>query len=127
MRALRALLLLLPAAGLAAGHRANPIRRVVELLQGLQKEVEEEGRKEKDLYDKFMCYCKSNDGQLKKDTASQEARSTSSRRRRRSSSPLMGSSQRRSRTSKTTSRTTRRPSLRRQGPGRRRRRTSRPR
>ena len=75
MRALRALLLLLlPAAGLAAGHRANPIRRVVELLQGLQKEVEEEGRKEKDLYDKFMCYCKSNDGQLKKDTASQEAR-----------------------------------------------------
>merc|ERR1719311_462494 len=70
--AIRVTLLLVPC--LAALHRANPIRRVVELLQGLQKEVEEEGKKEKDLYDKFMCYCEGNDGQLKKDIASQEAR-----------------------------------------------------
>jgi predicted nucleic acid-binding Zn-ribbon protein len=76
MRVALLLLLLLPASAnsLAAHHRANPIRQVVGLLQGLQKEVEEEGRKEKDLYDKFMCYCQGNDGQLKKDIAGQEAR-----------------------------------------------------
>jgi len=29
------------------------------MLQGMQKKVEEEGKKEKELYDKFMCYCQS--------------------------------------------------------------------
>lgn len=37
---------------------ANPIRKVVTLLQNLQKKVEEEGKQEKELYDKFVCYCK---------------------------------------------------------------------
>merc|ERR1719323_2510726 len=37
---------------------ANPIRKVVSLLQSMQQKVTEEGAKEKDLYDKFMCYCK---------------------------------------------------------------------
>jgi len=41
--------------GLAA---ANPIRRVVNLLQDMQKKVEAEGKKEKELFEKFMCYCK---------------------------------------------------------------------
>jgi len=41
-----------------AEHRANPIRKVVTLLQKMQTKVEEEGVKEKELYDKFMCYCK---------------------------------------------------------------------
>jgi chromosome segregation ATPase len=45
------------AATTAAASRENPIRKVVVLLQSLREEVEEEGRKEKDLFDKFACYC----------------------------------------------------------------------
>merc|ERR1719253_1921032 len=40
--------------------QANPIRRVVTLLQDMQKELEAEGDKEKELYNKYMCYCKTN-------------------------------------------------------------------
>jgi len=36
---------------------ANPIRKVVTLMQNMQKEVEAEGKKEKELFDKFMCFC----------------------------------------------------------------------
>merc|ERR1719486_1764169 len=42
----------------------NPIRRVVTMLQNMQKKVEAEGEKEKDLYEKFMCYCKNGKGAL---------------------------------------------------------------
>merc|ERR1719454_2276511 len=37
---------------------ANPIRKVVVLLQKMQQEVTAEGEKEEALYKKFMCYCK---------------------------------------------------------------------
>jgi len=36
---------------------ANPVRKVVTMLQNMQKKVEEEGEAEKKLYEKFMCYC----------------------------------------------------------------------
>merc|ERR1719189_2256427 len=36
----------------------NPIRKVVNLLQAMQKKVEAEGEAEAKLYEKFMCYCK---------------------------------------------------------------------
>jgi peptidoglycan hydrolase CwlO-like protein len=42
----------------------NPIRRVVTLLQNMQKKVEAEGEKEEELFDKFMCYCKNGKGDL---------------------------------------------------------------
>jgi len=42
----------------------NPIRRVVTMLQEMQKSVEKEGETEKELYDKFMCYCETTDGEL---------------------------------------------------------------
>jgi len=42
----------------------NPIRNVVTMLQKMQKKVEAEGEKEKELYEKFMCYCKSGNGDL---------------------------------------------------------------
>merc|ERR1719265_1934590 len=46
--------------------RGNPIRKVVTLLQDMQKEITAEGEKEKGLYDKFMCYCDGNtDGMSK--------------------------------------------------------------
>jgi hypothetical protein len=37
---------------------ANPIRKVVTLLQTMSGKVQKEGEKEKELYEKFMCYCK---------------------------------------------------------------------
>jgi len=42
----------------------NPIRRVVTMLQNMQKKVAEEGKKEEELFDKFMCYCKNGKGAL---------------------------------------------------------------
>jgi len=44
--------------------RANPIRKVVTMLQDMQKTVEQEGKKEEELFDKFMCYCSGGDGAL---------------------------------------------------------------
>merc|ERR1719171_1558145 len=45
----------------------NPIRKVVSMLQDMKNSVEAEGKKEKDLFDKFMCYCSNGAGAL--DTA----------------------------------------------------------
>merc|ERR1719235_2906635 len=64
-------LALLAGAGLVApvgatevSLRKNPIRKVVTMLQDMQKSVEEEGKKEEDLFDKFMCYCSNGEGAL---------------------------------------------------------------
>jgi hypothetical protein len=45
---------------------ANPIRRVVTLMQDMQKEIEQEGEKEGDLFKKFSCYCSGNTENLSK-------------------------------------------------------------
>jgi len=50
----------------AAEAGANPIRKVVTLMQNMQKEIEAEGAKEKELFDKFMCYCSGGTDSLKK-------------------------------------------------------------
>jgi len=47
--------------GKAAGQSAstaNPIRRVVTMLQMMTNKIEAEAKKETEMYDKFMCYCK---------------------------------------------------------------------
>ena len=45
---------------------ANPIRKVVTILQDMQKEIEAEGEMEQKAFDKFMCYCEGNtDGMSK--------------------------------------------------------------
>jgi len=41
----------------ATEHRANPIRKVVTMLQMMQNKVTEEGHKKQEIFDKFMCYC----------------------------------------------------------------------
>ena len=41
-------------------EKENPIRRIVTLLQEMQKEIEAEGEKEEDAFEKFMCYCPHN-------------------------------------------------------------------
>lgn len=38
-------------------RRANPIRRVVTMIQAMSKKVEEEGEAEEKMYEKFFCYC----------------------------------------------------------------------
>jgi chromosome segregation ATPase len=53
-------------------NNANPIRKVVNMLQMMQKKVEAEGEKEKELFDKFMCYCKTSGGDLSKAIAENE-------------------------------------------------------
>jgi chromosome segregation ATPase len=57
-------------------NNANPIRKVVNMLQMMQKKVEAEGEKEKELYDKFMCYCKNAGGDLGKAIAENEQKSS---------------------------------------------------
>mmetsp|Transcript_107896 Transcript_107896/g.348260 ORF Transcript_107896/g.348260 Transcript_107896/m.348260 type:complete len:717 (-) Transcript_107896:87-2237(-) len=42
----------------------NPIRKVVNMLQKMQAQVTAEGKKEEELFEKFMCYCKNNGGDL---------------------------------------------------------------
>jgi len=45
-------------------QQANPIRRVVDMLQLMQQKVTAEGAKQEAAYNKFMCYCKTNGGVL---------------------------------------------------------------
>jgi len=48
------------------GYQANPIRKVVTMLQMMQKKVEAEGEKAQALYDKFACYCQTSEAALEK-------------------------------------------------------------
>jgi len=48
----------------SASVGANPIRKVVNLLQAMQKKVTEEGAKAEELHQKFMCYCKNSGSTL---------------------------------------------------------------
>merc|ERR1719355_516217 len=41
----------------ASAVEVNPIRKVTNMLENLQKELEAEGAKEKVLFDNFMCFC----------------------------------------------------------------------
>jgi len=63
------------AAGMTAAMqteiRGNPIKKVVTMLQDMQRAVGTEGEKEKVLFDKFMCYCSTTAGNL--DTSIQTA------------------------------------------------------
>merc|ERR1719198_2552405 len=51
---------------------ANPVRKVVTMLQSMQKKVTAEGEKEVELFEKFMCYCKNSDGALAKSISDAE-------------------------------------------------------
>jgi len=62
MRAFTSVLIVVASVAAASAEAteatANPIRRVVNLLQGLSKKIKEEGEKEEKLHETFMCYCK---------------------------------------------------------------------
>merc|ERR1719359_1366594 len=53
---------------------ANPIRKVVSMLQAMQKKITAEGEKEQELFDKFQCYCKNGDEALAKSISDAEAK-----------------------------------------------------
>jgi len=53
---------------------ANPIRKVVTLLQDMQKKVEAEGEKEAKLYEEFMCYCKNGGADLQASISAAETK-----------------------------------------------------
>jgi chromosome segregation ATPase len=70
MRAVAVLLLIASAStGVSASEealRANPIRKVVTMLQKMSANVEAEGEKQQKLFDAYMCYCKNGAGALEK-------------------------------------------------------------
>merc|ERR1719236_254322 len=70
------LLLAGPCSGAAAGTEVavNPIRRVVSMLQLMQKKVTAEGKKEKELFDKFMCWCETGATDLQKSITDAETK-----------------------------------------------------
>merc|ERR1719181_1694082 len=53
-------------------EKANPIRRVVRMLQMMAKKVAAEGEREEELYEKFMCYCENSGGNLGKSISDAE-------------------------------------------------------
>jgi len=53
---------------------ANPIRKVVSMLQSMQKKITAEGEKEKELFDKFNCYCQNGDQALAKSISEAETK-----------------------------------------------------
>merc|ERR1719428_2211002 len=66
-------LMMIGFAGASSTLGANPIRKIVTLLQNMQKEIEGEGAKEQELFDKFMCFCSGNNGDLTKKAADAKA------------------------------------------------------
>mmetsp|Transcript_76909 Transcript_76909/g.146366 ORF Transcript_76909/g.146366 Transcript_76909/m.146366 type:complete len:711 (+) Transcript_76909:84-2216(+) len=57
-----------------AEARVNPIRRVVSLLQSMQKKITAEGEEELALFEKFGCYCETSGASLKGSIALAEAK-----------------------------------------------------
>merc|ERR1719161_1758446 len=57
-----------------AASTANPMRRVITMLQMMAKKVEAEGKAQQELFDKFMCYCKSSGEELGKSIGDAETK-----------------------------------------------------
>jgi len=72
-----ALLLLCGAASasevaVAVESNANPIRKVVTMLQNMQTKIGEESKKKEAMFDKYMCYCHNADSTLAQSVADAE-------------------------------------------------------
>mmetsp|Transcript_14825 Transcript_14825/g.33354 ORF Transcript_14825/g.33354 Transcript_14825/m.33354 type:complete len:691 (+) Transcript_14825:76-2148(+) len=52
----------------------NPIRRVVRMLQSMTEKIEAEAAKEKEMYEKYMCYCKTSTGTLQESISTAETK-----------------------------------------------------
>jgi len=62
------------AASQSESLQANPIRKVVTMLQMMQNKVTAEGKKEQELFDKFMCYCNTGVDDLKASISSADTK-----------------------------------------------------
>merc|ERR1719420_1042665 len=51
----------------------NPMRRIITMLQDMQKEVEREGEAEKEIFEKALCVCENGEEELDKTIADSEA------------------------------------------------------
>merc|ERR1719443_1327889 len=51
----------------------NPMRRIITMLQDMQKEVEREGEAEKEIFEKALCACEGGEEELDKTIADSEA------------------------------------------------------
>merc|ERR1719387_1872575 len=63
-------LLALGQVGYVSADKLNPITRVVQLLEGLAKKIEQDGKMEEDLYDAYVCWAMT---VIKTKTAANEA------------------------------------------------------
>merc|ERR1719424_1331485 len=61
-------------ASTSSGTSANPIRKVVTLLQNMQKKIAAEGAKKEKMFDQYMCYCNNADGTLGKSISDAETK-----------------------------------------------------
>lgn len=52
----------------------NPMRKIVTLLQNMATESDAEGERAQELFDKFACYCQTNEAELVKSTEAATAR-----------------------------------------------------
>merc|ERR1719267_527226 len=70
MAAMKAIALLFalaaPASAAGVEASANPIRKVVTMLQNMQKKIAAEGAKKEKMFDQYMCYCSNADETLGK-------------------------------------------------------------
>merc|ERR1719359_1922068 len=57
-----------------ASLSANPIRKVVTMLQNMQTKITAEGAKREKMFDQYMCYCSNADGTLGKSISGAEAK-----------------------------------------------------
>jgi hypothetical protein len=53
--------------------KVNPIRKIVGLMENMQKEIEAQQAKDQELYDKFMCFCDNGAADLLKTATEAEA------------------------------------------------------
>jgi hypothetical protein len=79
--AMRALLLALSACSFVSIHasgraegRQNPVRKVVQMLQAMSVKITKEGELEEELFEKFMCWCKTGTADLETSIAKAEER-----------------------------------------------------
>merc|ERR1719359_838500 len=57
-----------------ASLSANPIRKVVNMLQNMQKKIDAEGAKREKMFDQYMCYCNNADETLGKSISDAETK-----------------------------------------------------
>jgi len=60
--------------GVTLSSRANPIRKVVNLLKMMEGKVVEGGKKAEEVYEQYMCYCKDGTANLETSIAAAEAK-----------------------------------------------------